>query len=326
MAFNLNGIIAALPTPFNAAGEVDHERLRSNLAAWNETDLLGYLILGSTGEFPHLTVEEKTAVMETVRDSIPPEKIFLVGTGELSTRQTLEMTRRAHDFGADAAVVITPFYYKKILHDEQHEAHFLRIAENAPLPILIYLMPQFAGVYLMPETIARLAEHHNIIGLKESSGDLPQLKEIFRELRTPDFDVLVGSPTILTEGLEAGASGAILAVASLAPHACVAAESAYRQGNFERAEALQRQLATLARATTAGGIGRLKAALDRVGLYGYLPRSPLPAASAAEQAEIETAITECGLFRRNDDGSWVETETRDTIAEIGLDAGELRND
>ena len=89
MAFNLNGIIAALPTPFNSAGEVDHERLRSNLAAWNETDLLGYLILGSTGEFPHLTVEEKTSVMETVRDSIPPEKILLVGTGELSTRQTL---------------------------------------------------------------------------------------------------------------------------------------------------------------------------------------------------------------------------------------------
>jgi len=327
MAFNLNGIIAALPTPFDATGEVDHTQLQRNLAAWNETDLLGYLMLGSTGEFPHLTFEEKLAVMETVREAIPPEKIFLVGTGELSTRQTLEMTRRAHDVGADAAVVITPFYYKKILHDEQHEAHFLRIAENAPLPIILYLMPQFAGVYLMPETIARLAEHHNIIGLKESSGDLPQLKEIFREVRTPDFDVLVGSPNILTEGFEAGASGAVLAVGSLAPHACVATETAYRQGNFERAEALQRQLVTLARATTGGGIGRLKAALDRVGLYGYLPRSPLPAATLAEKAEIETALSDCGLFTRSLDGAtWIETETRDSIAGLGLAEAELRND
>ncbi len=317
MAINLNGVIAALPTPFNQSGEVDHEKLKSNLDIWNGTDLIGYLVLGSTGEFPHLTPDEKIAVMETVRDSIPPDKILLMGTGELSTRHTIEMTQRAHDFGADAAVIITPFYYKKVLHDEELEAHYLRIADSSPIPILLYTIPQFAGVYLMPETIARLAEHHNIIGLKESSGDLPQLKEIFRELKTPDFSVLLGAPGILTEGLEAGAAGAVLAVASLAPNACVAADHAFRHGNFERAETLQRQLTALAKATAGGGVGRLKAALDRVGLYGYLARSPLPSPTATEREDIERAIAESGLFSRSEDGTlWIETENRYT-AEAG---------
>ncbi|NBO66087.1 MAG: dihydrodipicolinate synthase family protein [Acidobacteria bacterium] len=317
---NLNGIFAALPTPFSQEGEVDYERLRHNLAAWNQTDLHGYLALGSTGEFPHLTISEKLSVMETMRDATPPEKMLLVGTGELSTRQTLEMCRRAHDYGADAAVVLTPFYYKKILHDEQQEAHFLRIADSSPLPILIYLMPQFAGVYLMPETVARLAEHQNIIGIKESSGDLPQLKDLFRELKAPAFDVLLGSANILAEGFEVGASGAILAVASLAPNACVAAEHAWRHGNFERAEALQRQLATLARETAGGGVGRLKAALDRTGLYGFLPRSPLPIPTQEDIAAVEKAIAESGLFTQSEDGSlWVETENRYTIQHANED-------
>lgn len=317
MGLNLNGIIAALPTPFNGEGEVDHDRLRSNLAVWNQTDLHGYLALGSTGEFPHLTMAEKLGVMETIREVTPPGKILLMGTGELSTRQTIEMSHRAHEFGADAAVVITPFYYKKILHDEHLAAHFLRVADNSPIPILIYLMPQFAGVYLLPETVARLAEHQNIIGIKESSGDLPQLKDLFRELKSPDFDVLLGSPNILAEGFEAGASGAVLAVASLAPNACVAAEHAWRHGNFERAESLQRQLVELARQTAGGGVGRLKAALDLVGLYGFLPRSPLPVPTPEEIEAVEKAISESGLFTRGEADSqsgsiWTETENRYT--------------
>ena len=135
MSLNLNGIIAALPTPFGHDGEVDHGKLKSNLEHCNQTELRGYLILGSTGEFPHLTTDEKLAVIETVRGAMSPEKLLLVGTGELSTRQTVEMTRRAHELGADGGVVVTPFYYKKVLDDEHHEAHYARIADNSPMPI-----------------------------------------------------------------------------------------------------------------------------------------------------------------------------------------------
>jgi 4-hydroxy-2-oxoglutarate aldolase len=308
MSLNLNGIIAALPTPFNFEGEVDGEKLRSNIERWNRTDLLGYLILGSTGEFPHLTMDEKLSIIETVRGAMAPEKLLLVGTGELSTRQTIEMTRRAHDLGADGAVVITPFYYKKILEDEHHEAHYRRIADNSPIPVVIYMIPQFAGVHLMPETIAKLAEHPNIVGLKESSGDLSALKDLFRELKTSDFSVLIGGPSIFTQGLDAGGTGAVFAIAALAPNACLAIEHAYRHTNFERAEDLQNRSSKLARVTAANGVGHLKAAMDLVGLYGFMPRSPMPVPTDAEQAEIEKAIEESDFFEKRDDGKWEEKE------------------
>src|SRR5678816_3088315 len=112
MAIDLSGIIAAVPTPFGTDGEVARDKLSSNIAGWNQTELKGYLVLGSTGEFPHLTFDEKLAVLETARDAIPSGKLMLAGTGDLSTRSTLEMTRRAAEIGADAAVVVTPFYYK----------------------------------------------------------------------------------------------------------------------------------------------------------------------------------------------------------------------
>ncbi|MGE0127754.1 MAG: dihydrodipicolinate synthase family protein [Blastocatellales bacterium] len=308
MSLNLNGIIAAIPTPFGHDGEVDHDKLKSNFEHWNQTDLTGYLILGSTGEFPHLTTDEKLAVIETARAAMSPEKLLLVGTGELSTRQTIEMTRRAHELGADGGVVVTPFYYKKVLDDEHHEAHYTRIADSSPMPIMIYLIPQFAGVYLMQETVARLAEHENIIGLKESSGDLAALKDLFRELKASDFSVLVGSPAILTQGLDAGCAGAVLAVGALAPNTACAISRAYEHNNYERAEELQKRLAGLARVTSASGIGHLKAAMDVVGLYGYLPRSPMPIPTDEERAGIEKAIEESELFEKSGDGQWREIE------------------
>src|SRR6185436_1028153 len=230
MSLNLQGIIAALPTPFDAAGEVDHAQLRNNIEQWNQTDLRGYLALGSTGEFVHLTTDEKLAVIETVRGAMSADKLLFVGTSELSTRQTLWLTNKAHELGADAALAVTPFYYKKVLDDEQHAEHYRRIADHSPIPLMIYLIPQFAGVYLLPETVAQLAEHPNIIGMKESSGDLQALKDVFRELNGREFNVMIGAPSILIEGLEIGATGGMLAVASLAPRASVAVEQAYRYG------------------------------------------------------------------------------------------------
>jgi dihydrodipicolinate synthase/N-acetylneuraminate lyase len=170
------------------------------------------------------------------------------------------------------------------------------------------MIPQFTGVYLMPETIAKLAEHSNIIGLKESSGDLSALKDLFRELKTGEFNVMVGGPSIFTQGLDAGAAGAVFAVAALAPNTCLAVEHAHRHGNYERAGDLQKRLAALARVTAASGVGHLKAAMDVVGMYGFMPRSPMPVPTEAERAEIEQAIAESGFFEKNEDGNWVERE------------------
>ncbi|MEP7273869.1 MAG: dihydrodipicolinate synthase family protein, partial [Acidobacteriota bacterium] len=307
MSINLNGIIAALPTPFSETGEVAPDKLTSNLASWNQTGLLGYLILGSTGEFPHLTTEERLTVIETVRDSTPQEKLLLVGTGELSTRATIEMTRQAASRGADAAVVVTPFYYKRLLDEEQLEAHYLRVADNATIPILIYLIPQFSGVYLRPETIARLSEHPNIIGLKDSSGDLSSLEDLFGLVNTDEFSILMGAPQLLKQSLAAGAAGGVLAVGCVAPRTCVTLEQMCRSDADGRTEALQDRLSRLSRRTTANGIGYVKAALDLVGLYGYLPRSPLPAPTSEQREDIAAAIAESGFFEQSgDEGTWTE--------------------
>ncbi len=307
MSINLKGIIAALPTPFTEAGELAPDKLTANLESWNQTDLLGYLILGSTGEFPHLTIDERLAVIETVRDATPPEKLVLVGTGELSTRGTIETTRQAADRGADAAVVVTPFYYKRLLDEDHLAAHYLRVADHASIPILIYLIPQFSGVYLRPETIARLAEHPNIIGLKDSSGDLPALEDLFRMVNTDEFNILMGAPTLLKQALEAGAAGGVLAVGCIAPNTCVALERSCRSGEGGRTERLQERLSRLSRRTTANGIGYVKAALDLIGLYGYLPRSPLPSPTLEQKAEIAAAIEESGFFERESETStWTE--------------------
>lgn len=305
---NLNGIIAAVPTPFSESGELATEKLWSNIDSWNGTGLIGYLVLGSTGEFPHLSHDEKLAVIETAREATPSDKLLLVGTGELSTRGTLEMTRQAADRGADAAVVVTPFYYKRLLEDEHLAAHYRRIADHSPIPIIIYLIPQFSGVYLRPEIVAELAEHENIIGLKESSGDLTQLKDLFREVKSTEFSILVGAPTILKDALALGAAGAVLAVACLAPQASVALDAECRRGSA-RIDYLQERLSRLSRKTTVCGIGHLKAALDLTGRYGYLPRSPLPAPSEEDRREIEQAIEDCGFFERTVDGqTWIELD------------------
>ena len=294
MSLNLSGIVAALPTPFNQSGEIAHEQLVNNMHEWNKTDLLGYLILGSTGEFPHLDKDEKLALIDTVKANLPYDKTLLVGTSELSTRHTIEMTKIAADRGADAAVVVTPFYYKKILFDEHLAAHYRRIADASPIPVLIYLIPQFSGVYMMPETISELADHPNIIGLKESSGDLESLRQLFTELGEKEFSVMLGAPPLLTEGLTLGATGGIFAVASLAPRACCEALRAFKWGELERAENIKSRIATLAKAVAAPGVGWLKAAQDMCGMYGFLPRSPLPAPDESERQAIEQAILESG--------------------------------
>lgn len=317
MSLNLSGVIAAIPTPYGQDGEVAYEKLKHNLQYWNQTDLLGYLAMGSTGEFPHLTLDEKLGVLQTVRDNMAPEKLLLVGCGELATRNAIQFAHRAKEYGADALVVVTPFYYKKLLQEEQLAVHYTRIADASPIPILIYLIPQFAGMYLMPETIAALAQHPNIIGLKESSGDMQAINDLFRELGATEFNVMVGSPLIMQKAYSAGAAGAILAVASLAPRACLELEKAYKWGNQERADKLQERLGMLARTVAVPGVGHLKFAMDQVGLYGYLPRSPLSVPNEEEEEEILRVIAECGFYEAYEQSeTWIE-KTEIETAEAG---------
>jgi len=292
----LNGIFPPLTTPFDDEGNPDLSGLAQNVARLNETGLAGYVALGSNGEAVHLTAEERSRVIETVKRAAAPEKTVIAGVNELFTRAAIESTRRAADSGADAALVITPYFYKSSMSHDAFVRHFTEVADHSPLPVLLYNVPQNTGVVIGPATIQSLASHSNIIGVKDSAGNMGAISDTLR--RAPSgFAVLTGNGGILYPSLLMGARGAILAIACLAPQACVDLYAAAKEGDHEKARELQNRIAPLSHAVTAGfGIPGLKAALDMAGYAGGAPRAPLARAGNEERKKIKAVMGESGLF------------------------------
>ena len=277
---DLNGIIAPIPTSFDERENLALEQMANNIERWSQSRLSGFAVLGSTGEFVYLTHEEKEEVLARARETIPPDRIMLAGTGCESTRETIALTRFAANAGADFALVITPAYYKRAMKPEVLRTHYLEVAENSSIPIVLYNMPGFTTLNLSAELVAELATHANVAGIKDSSGDLQQLQEICR-LAPDDFAVLTGAGSLLLASLVVGARGAILAVANVGHDLCVALLEAFQHGDLARARALQHHLAPINKAiTTDYGIAGLKALLDQLGFYGGPTRKPLPGVSS----------------------------------------------
>lgn len=292
----LDGVLPPLTTPFDAAGNLDLARLADNVARYNQTGLRGYVALGSNGEAVHLTPAERQQVIAAIKRAATPEHTIVAGVNEFSTRAALEATRAAADAGADAALVVTPYFYKGAMSGAVLARFFNEVADAAPLPILLYNVPQNTGVVIDPADIAALAAHPQIIGVKDSSGNMGALAETLR--RAPaDFAVLVGNGGILYPALTMGARGAVLAVACAAPRAAVELYEAWEAGNHARARELQNRLSPISHIVTAGlGVKALKAALDQLGFYGGAPRPPLMQANPAEQQTITSVLRQSGLF------------------------------
>ena len=283
----LSGVMPPITTPFQN-GKLALDKLKNNFQKWNKTGLSGYLVLGSNGEAVYLNAEEKIKVVETSRGSIPNSKTMMVGTGMESTQETIRFTNQVAKMGADCALVVTPSYFKgsmkpQILHD-----HFIAVAESSRIGILIYNVPQFTGINLEPEWVAKLSEHSNIIGVKDSSGNIGQLSEIIH-LSKKGFAVFVGSAPVFFPALCVGAVGGILAVANAVPQECVQIQNLFDKGKMKEARALQNRLTPLAKAvTTRYGIGGLKMAMDLTGYFGGNPRSPLKSPGKEVEKELKT--------------------------------------
>jgi len=192
----LEGVFAPLTTPFRG-DDVATERLSSNIQQWNVADLAGYVVLGSTGEFPLLSEAERDRVLVAAREAIPRSRSFLAGTGAHSTVETIRQTKRAADIGADAALVITPHHYTTPFTAPAAQVrHYHLVADASPIPVMIENAPHDTGVNLDPETVARIASHPNVCGITDSSGDISQCAQTIDQ--TPKtFDVLVGSASAL---------------------------------------------------------------------------------------------------------------------------------
>jgi 4-hydroxy-2-oxoglutarate aldolase len=282
----LRGLVLPFPTPFDKDGDLSFSALRDNLRRWNAAGVQGYVALGSTGERVHLTADEGRAVVAAAREVVPPELAFVVGVGQHGTRAAVADARQAAADGADAVLLIGPHFYRSAMTQTALVAYFRAVAEASPAPVILYHIPQNTGVALNPQSVAELSAHDNIIGIKDSSGDILNVSEIIR-LAPPDFAVLTGHGGALYAALCTGARGAILAVGCAAPEFCRRLMRAVHEGRHERALAMQRQLAPLSSAvTTRYGIGGLKAALELRGYAGGPVRAPLADASEEARAEI----------------------------------------
>lgn len=292
-AADLRGIFLPIPTPFDPAGELDLNGLRSNIEKWNATGINGYVMLGSTGERVHLNEREYLEVITAAHAAVGHGDglQFIVGAGQQSTRETInEINRVAAAVAVDAFLLITPHFYRPSITQPALIEHYQIVADASPAPVILYSMPVLTGIRIEPETAARLSEHENIVGIKDSSADLAGLQKTI-ELVRQDFAVLTGNGTVLQGALRAGAAGGILAVACVAPALCREILNKMLAGDHDRATELQTSLTPLATAvTTKYSIGGLKAALELEGYVGGAVRAPLRAAGDDARAEIRDCL------------------------------------
>jgi 4-hydroxy-2-oxoglutarate aldolase len=284
----LRGISLPFTTPFSTTGDVLFAYLNENLRLWCSSGVSGFVALGSTGERVHLDEREYKLVIENARAQISEQYAFIVGAGQQSSVGTINEITLASRAGADAVLVITPHFYRSAITQEILIDYYTAIADASEVPVLLYSMPALTGIKIEPETIARLSEHPNIIGVKDSSNDVAGFRKTV-ELCRSDFAVITGNGTVLLDALKAGATGAILAVGCAAPEVCLEVFRLFQTGELERAELLQSKLTPFAAAvTTRFGIGGLKAAMDLAGYHGGTVRAPLQAPNDSQRAELES--------------------------------------
>lgn len=298
MTIKLAGVFPPIPTPFDADGNLLPDKLKANIALWNKTGLHGYVVLGSNGEAPMLTDEERLQVWQAARAAIPREKLLLVGAGVESTRHSIALAKRAAEIGADAVMFVTPSYYKSQMNSANLVNHYRIIADACPIPTIIYNMPAATGIDIDANTVIQLATHPNIIGIKDSSGNVTKFEEIVRAVRS-DFAVIAGSGGYFYPALCVGAKGTVAALANVAPRECLALYDAFRAGRHDEARALQLRLVPLnAAVTTRWNVPGLKAALEELnqGFYGGPPRLPVRPLADADRAALRKIMQEAGVI------------------------------
>jgi 4-hydroxy-2-oxoglutarate aldolase len=292
----MTGVFPPIPTPFDAAGEIDLKALGRNMEFWNRYPLAGYVVLGSNGEFPYLSESEKLAFFEAVRKHIPPDRIFMAGTACESTHSSIAMTKAAASMGADVAILITPSYYKSKMDAEGLTHYYLSIADASPIPVSIYNMPLNTGVDMTPDLIISLSRHPNIAGVKDSSGNLAKMGEVIHSAR-PGFQVLAGSAGFFYPALCIGASGGVMALANIAPSQCCDIMEFFKEGKHDEAKELQlRMIASNTAVTARFGVPGLKAALDMLGQYGGNTRSPMLPLTEAQKGSLRNILKEAGIL------------------------------
>lgn len=294
--FELKGVYTPIATPF-ADGKIAYDKLESNLNFLQSSKLTGIVVMGSNGEFVALRESEKEELTRFCCQQLRGKKSVIVGTGSNSIDETHHLNKLAADCGADAVLVVTPFYYKNGMKDNILEQYFTEVADKSPLPVVLYNMPGNTGVNTSTTLLAKLSKHPNIVGVKDTSGNIAQISETIHAA-DPSFSVFAGNWAFLLPSLLMGAKGATLALGNVAPNECSDLLNLVTQGKLDEARALTFRLMPVNAAVTAKyGIGGLKVAMELVGLYGGEPRSPLRRPDKEVCDEIAQTLRTAGLCK-----------------------------
>lgn len=293
----LEGVLLPVTTPFDSTtGEIAPVSFRENLRSWLDSGVHGFVVAGSTGEAPLLDESEIVQLVEWAHDVVPPERILIAGTGAESTRATVRAARAVAEAGADAVLVRPPAYYRARMDAETVRRHFETVADSIPIPVILYNVPQFVPVDITPGLFAELGSHPNIIGIKDSTGDLKILGALV-EAAPADCQVLVGAGSKLYAALEIGAAGGIVAVGCIAPGVAAQVFAQFRAGDLSTAGTAQSKISSPhTKIVRDLGVSGVKYALDLVGYIGGDPRPPLRPLGEKAQREVHSELKRAGLL------------------------------
>jgi 4-hydroxy-2-oxoglutarate aldolase len=293
-SLTLRGIYAPITTPFTTSGDLDRGALEGNIRAHLQHRLTGIVVGGSTGEAALLDEGEREQLVQWSRPLVSG-RLLIAGIGAESTRATLRNAQRAAAQGADAVLVVAPHYFGSNMTDAALRAHYLRVADDCELPVILYNIPKYMHFRISPALVKELAAHENIVGIKDSTGDA-ELLRAYLESQSARFTVLTGNGTFVRSALEMGARGGVIAASLFATSLTIAVAEAVERHDDTMAVSLQNRLTPLAR-IIVGEMGPpgIKAALDNIGLRGGAPRLPLQSLSGADQDRVRQLLRDAEL-------------------------------
>jgi len=290
---DLAGVFPPIVTPFHSSEELALEKLRHNVGIWKTKGFKGYTVLGSNGEFQYLTIDEKVKIVETVKSEDPDKKI-IVGAGHESTKIAQEYVSLLSKAGGDFALIYTPCFYRGSMSASAYVNHFTKIAESSPIPVILYNVPANTGLDLPIEVVLTLAEHENIVGFKESGGNVVRIGSIAHKTKDFDFQIVAGSASFMLPSYSVGAVGTVAALANvMGDEVCQLHDMiSAKQDCLE----LQHKLIAPNNAVTATfGVAGLKFVCDSVGLYGGPCRSPIQPLDTSQKSKLTAIMADVGI-------------------------------
>lgn len=290
----LSGVFAPMTTPF-LDDQVDEKGLIGNVETLNATELRGYFVLGTNGEFKSLSIEERWKVLRIVVRKRARDKVIMAGCSAESTHETLELVRKATGLGVDMVSLLMPSFFPKKMSVDVMERYVREVADASPVPVVLYNNPLVAaGVTIRAELIGRVADHPRVIGIKDSSKDT--WKENLAAI-SGDFCVLAGSAAYFLDLLRGGGTGGVLSLANVFPQECALLHKAHANGNAAEAERLNMALVELnTQISGSFGVAGVKAAMDLVGFAGGDPRRPYVGLTPEEREKVRASLAASGFL------------------------------